>query len=89
MVETLGGGALHLLGLVGEVVWELVLGAQVPPGLLKGPLSLRPLLAAGLLVTPSLPQVSLAAFLRTTLTVVTVTIRLLLWPPHWVWEPGD
>lgn len=26
-----------------------------------------PLLAAGLLVTPSLPQVSLAAFLRTTL----------------------
>lgn len=48
-----------------------------------------PLLAAGLLVTLSLPQVSLAAFLRTTLTVVTVTIRLLLWPPHWVWEPGD
>lgn len=38
-----GGGALHLLGLVGEVVWELVLGTQVPPGLLKWPLSLRPL----------------------------------------------
>lgn len=69
------GGALHLLGLVGEVVWELVWGvllpsrAQVLPGLLKGPLSetLPPLLAAGLQVTPSLPQVSLAAFLRTTL----------------------
>lgn len=43
--------------------------AQVLPGLLKGPLSEipPPLLAAGLLVTPSLPQVSLAAFLRTTL----------------------
>lgn len=78
------GGGLHLLGLVGEVVWELAFGGPPPSLDLSSPPGCWP---AGHLLPPSGFPGCLSE--NNTVIVVTVTIRLLLWPPHLVWEPGD